>query len=206
MFKRICLMFLVLTVALCGIDCGPPPVMPFHYVHRVGAVYPVKTIPIYIDNTFGEQDKLMIEDAVSQWNFALNGYIKLYVKDDHFDMNVEVLNEVVNKGNGWLFLRINHDSTFVHDEKGFTTLAFVNEVGGNRCYFIRDRLNSEMMTGVALHEMGHLLGAQHDNVYLMRPHYDWAGYRCVDQEALKRVADYQNLPMDHLNYCEYGNH
>jgi len=26
----------------------------------------------------------------------------------------------------------------------------------------------------------------------------------VDYEALKRVADYQHLPMSNLNYCIYG--
>lgn len=205
MFKRFCLFVMVIILSLVGVDCGPPPVRPFAYTHHGHAAYaPIKIIPIWIDKEFSEGDKLAIDDAINQWNFALNNYIVLRVVNDNFDMEPSVINRVMLKGEGWLILKINSGSEFVHDEGCMLTLAFVNEIGGNRAYFIRDRLGSDQMIGVAMHEIGHLLGAKHDHAHLMRPVFNWATYRCVDEEAIKKVAAYQHLEFKYMNYCEYG--
>ncbi len=194
--------FLISTILIgCGIS-GP---LPYHYIKGVEATnVATKVVPIYIDTQFGEADKLAIDDAVNQWNYALNGYIKLEVASTHFDMEPDIISQVLIKGNGWLFLRIDSQNSIVHDPTEGKVLAFVNEIGGNRIYFVRDRFSNEAVKGIALHEIGHLLGAQHDNVYLMKPHYNWYDYRCVDQHTIEEVATYQHLDIKKLNYCVYG--
>lgn len=184
---------------------------PYHYVQVGGAsIVPLKEYHIWIDKTFGEADKLAMDDAIRQWNYALNGYVVLKVESMDFDMEPSIASKVL-LGGGWIVMKIDHFNPMVREvdrparpgEPQYYTLAWVNRIGGNRMWIIRDRMSNEAVEGVMLHELGHLLGAGHDQVYLMQPHYKWEDYRCVDYEAVKRVARYQHLPMDRLNYCLY---
>lgn len=198
---------LVLWMALACCTCLAHTPMPYHYVNvGAGPTVPLKVIPIWIDANFGQADQLAIDDAIMQWNYALNGFVRLEVRSTRFDMELNVL-ETVMKGGGWLILKIDSHSEFVHDDPlhRHFTLGFANAIGGNRVYLIRDRIQNEWVTGLMLHEMGHLLGAIHDGHDLMQPNYKWEDFRCIDSEALTQVANYQHIPAGRLNYCEYGN-
>ena len=200
---------ILMAMLACMFSCGHQ-VKQFHYINSGAATsIPIKTINVWIDKDFGEADQLAIDDAIMQWNYALNGYVVLKVVSTKFDMEPEIIRTVLN-GGGWLLLKIREPNPMIDDgptqngKPKFYTLAWANQIGGNRVYFIRNRIKGEWMTGIALHELGHLLGAEHDDVYLMQPHFNWEDYRCVDYEALKRVAAYQHLPLGRLNYCVYG--
>lgn len=200
-----------MLMLLASISCAGHTPMPFHYIQTFGySAIPLKVIPVWVDEQFGAADKVAIDNAISQWNYALNGYVRIQVISMHFDMEVDVLRRVM-AGDGWVILKIRSDNIMVDDgplrdgKPAYHTLAWVNDIGGNRMYVVRDRLYNDWMTGVALHEMGHLLGASHDDAYLMGPRFNWEDYRCIDYAALYRVAEYQHLPMGRLNYCQYGN-
>jgi len=201
---------LLLACWLCiffGASCLAHGPLPFKYIGNAPNAYqPLKVIPVYIDKSFGVQDQLAIDDAIMQWNFALNGYVVLKVVSTSFDMEPEVIRQCLN-GDCWMLMRIDSTSTFIPDDPKkpeSQTLAWANEVGGNRIYFVRDRIINEQMTGVALHEMGHLLGAQHDDVYLMTPQFHWQDARCVDYNAVMLVAKYWGIPLNAVKYCIYG--
>lgn len=194
-------------LALCGLvlgmSCAHGP-MPYHYVRSApDNVQALRVIPIWIDKNFGEADRISLEDAIDQWNYALNGYVQLRVVSWNFDMETSVVERVMH-GGGWMILKIDSNSTFTHDAPNHWTLAFANDIGGNRIYFIRDRIQNNWMTGLAMHEMAHLLGAKHDGQDLMQATFDWETFRCVDQATVSEVADYLHLPMSRLNYCVYG--
>lgn len=201
---------LVLAMAMYfAFGCFGHVISEFHYINsgRYSPI-PLKVISVHLDKNFGESDKIFIDDALKQWNYALNGYVKLEMVDTQFDLEPSVVSKCL-LGDCWMIMKVRSDNPMVAvqdaPQKGKTwTLAWVNEVGGNRMWLIRDRMSNEIVTGVTLHEMGHLLGAGHDNVYLMKPIFNWEEGRCVDYEALKRVAEYQHLPMASLNYCVYG--
>jgi hypothetical protein len=195
-------------VACFLVSCGQL-VLPFHYI-KSGEYSPValRVIHIWIDKEFYAADQLALDDAIRQWNFALNGYVKLEIVSTTFDMEPEIIQRA-NLERGWLIMKVHSGNSIIPDQsdKGqvkYYTLAWVNDIGGNHMWMVRDRLKNEWMTGVALHEIGHMLGALHDNVYLMQPHFNWEDYRCVDYATLKQVADYQHIPMGSLNYCQYG--
>ncbi len=190
------------------VSCGAHQPLPFHYVSNGGySAVPLKTYKIWVDKNFGYADRLAIDDAIKQWNYALNGHVVLAVETFEYDMGMDVLREVV-EGRGWVFLRIDSTAKYIPDsqngQKKYYTLAWVNKIGGSQMWVVRDRLKNEWVEGVIMHEIGHMLGADHDQVYLMQPIYNWEDYRCVDYAALKRVAEYQHIPMSNLNYCVYG--
>lgn len=197
----------VMFLVMVGLSCAARGPQPFHYTHTMGSVHnPVRVIPIWVDGTFGDMDKLAIDDSVNQWNYALNGYVRLEVKTYTFNMGQGDILDALRDG-GWLILKITSAHPKVLELDGPAsrrTLAWADSIGGYRIFVIRDRVPNDWMAGVMLHEMGHLLGAIHDNVYLMQPMFNWAEYRCVDYQALKLVAEYQHLDVENLNYCVYG--
>lgn len=205
--KRIWIWLSILLIG-CMVNAQP---IPFHYVQVGGyALVPIRDIPIYIDVGFGESDKVLIDDAIMQWNYALNGYIKLHVVDTHFDMDPGIL-ERCRQGNCWVILKIDSRNLSVHDidsviKRGtpeYHALAWVNDIGGYALNIIRDRMDPYQITGVVMHEMGHLLGAVHLGNRLMQPHFIWNVYRCVDIGSLHQVAKHEHLPFGRLNYCIY---
>lgn len=192
------------------IGCMRAPVKQFHYVSVPGySVAPLKVYKVWVDKTFSSEDRASILDAINQWNYSLNGYVLIVVESYDFDMEMDVIRTVM-RGGGWIVLKIESSSPLVGAKDGppvggkqYYTLAWVNKIGGYKMYMVRDRVCTECVTGVALHEIGHLLGSEHDDVLLMQPHYNWAEYRCVDYAAVKRVAAYQHLDVGRLNYCKY---
>lgn len=204
-------LLLALVILALGFGCLGHQPKPFYYVGNPGEtnVIPLKVYKIWIDKEFGAADQLAIDDAIKQWNFALNGYVKLEVMSTQFDMEPEILARVM-RGEGWVILKVNSTNSMVEgvdrkkDGTKSYTLGWANQIGGNRMYLIRDRLRNDWVMGVTLHEIGHLLGAEHDDIYLMAPHFHWEDARCVDYEAIKLVAAYQHIPLSRLNYCVYG--
>lgn len=174
----------------------------YSYTNKVTYVGPpVRTIPIWIDKNFGEADRLAIDDAIGSWNYALNGFVVLKVVDTEFDMEIPKIVEQV-QSNGWLIMKINSDNPMVPVLKdGYRTIGFCERVGGNHLYLVRDRLFNEDVFGVTMHEIGHLLGAEHKGDRLMYPHFTRARFQCVDQTTIEQVAAWQHIPLDRLNFC-----
>lgn len=203
--KKFYLLFLLISLIT---GCGAS-LKDSHYEYsRVsnGSRVIYRVIPVYIDKTFGEQDKLALDDAIRQWNYVLNRYIELRVMSTSFDMEIEVLREA-EAGRALLVMKVFSDNSQIPESKGFRTLAWVNTLGGRRMYFVRDRLGVEDVKPIALHELGHALGSDHEkdeegNVgKLMYPHYKRGSFLCVDYGAMEKVAAYQGLDKNKLNYC-----
>lgn len=173
----------------------------YHYTKNEHGVL-VKEIPIMVDRNFGSLDRESINAAIEQWNYALNGFIKLKVESWDFDMEVSSIVDTVRR-RGFLILKIDSKSHLVVDAKGQMILAFCDKVSGNYMYIIRDRLENDDVKYLALHELGHLLGVGHESKYLMAPIYQKINYQCIDYETMKVVAKRHDLLMDSLNYCLY---
>lgn len=150
-----------------------------------------KQITVWIDNDFDEKDLNEIKSALHQWSFALNGNIILSGK---------VIEKNLKNLNGWTILKINSGNGILKEMgKGESVMAFVDKVGGDKVYLIRDRI--EDVEGTVLHEIGHLLGVEHQQNGLMDKWYNKEEYKCVDYTTLQQVAQIYKLDIDGLRYC-----
>lgn len=205
---------LVFFLLLLLVGCNPT--VGNGYIRNPSNVGVYKVIPVYIDVTFGEGDKVAIDDAVNQWNYVLNGYMELKVVTHQFDMELNLIREAA-RNNGILIMKVYSNNPIVPTltsgmytlNSGAVPIAWVNERGGGKMYLIRDRLENTDVLPVSLHELGHALGAGHEELLdenvlrLMYPYYyKRYNYSCIDKNAMKKVAEYQNLPWKGLNYCE----
>lgn len=202
MLSRLVVVIVVFAAIGC-IGTLKPNYKQYSYTHKSiynGSV--VREIPIWIDKNFGDSDQISIDDAINQWNYALNGYIKLTVVDNKFDMEVSKIKEQ-ERLNGWLFMKVRHDDSIVPPDKPFSkTLAFCNKIDGNYMFLIRDRIDNKDVFSITLHEIGHLMGVGHTNNLLMSLNYN--DFQCVDYDTISMVAKRYILSVNDLNYCVLG--
>lgn len=167
---------------------------------------PRRVIPVVVDKTFSTDDQKAIDDSIAAWNYVLNGYLVMKVESWTFDMEIPVLKNIISR-HGLVILKVDHTSSLIPDKKNAPTLAWANEIGGTKVWVVRDRIGTEDMFPIMLHELGHILGAEHEEDkpefkgYLMYPHYSRGTYNCIDGKAMRKVAKFQMLLPDGLNYC-----
>lgn len=194
--KKLIYIFLLLCLV---VGCSSRQSLHY-YIHAPdGKVSEVRYYPIYVDKDFGAGDKLEMAAAVEQWNFALNGQVRLAVVDWEFNMSPISLKE-----NAWYILKVDSSCKFKPaDTSKERTLAWANKLGGNHVYIIRDRLGNGDIKGITMHEIGHLLGTDHVGEYLMFHYYNRARYNCIDYASAESVGKILKLDVKSLNYCVY---
>jgi len=176
-----------------------------HMGYNIGirGVTPIKIIPVYIDEEFCIKDRVEIVKAINEWNTSLNGYIELRVWD-----GVYLMNEVMDRarwGDVYVIIKVYSRMPIIAERdakiEGEVTIGLANKVGGNWLYLVRDRLGDDDIKYVTMHELGHLLGADHQSRYLMGSRYNKIEYKCIDQNTLDQVSSYWRLPLNNLSYC-----
>jgi hypothetical protein len=161
-----------------------------------------RILNLYVDHDFDPRERDRIVSALRQWNHVLNGMIRLEAKLLPQDVSVADLQRLKRSG-GWLVLRVDSRHRIAHSGEGRDALAVT--VGGSRggvVYVISDRLGGRDLSGVMMHEFGHVLGAGHGQHGLMAPVYSLDGARCIDYAAAGLVAQAQRLPLAGMNWCE----
>lgn len=199
----------MLVIWLC-LSCLGHRISEYKYINvGPGSSVVLREYKVWVDKGFGNADRLAIDDAIRQWNYTMNGYVKMTVISYDFDMEIEELRQIMNSG-GWIIMKIDSSNPMVDDGPTVNgkptsyTLAWVNGLHGTKMWIIRDRIvDSRWMTGIVLHEMGHMLGADHDEAYLMGKNFDWEKFRCVDYQTAIAAAKAQRIPLGVVNYCIY---
>lgn len=194
------------------IGCGSLPNYQGLYVYQNNerhSNFPIKHLNLVVDQDFSAGDKKSIGEAVGQWNYALNGKIKLEVQRLDFDFEVNQLLAAA-RDKSIIVIKVSKEDDVVKGCDKFTTvpgktfcLGFVEEIGGKYLYVVRDRIQDEDVLKVVLHELGHILGSDHTGSGLMNKSYSRIEYQCIDLETIKNVAKYNQLNVEDLNYCYF---
>ncbi len=206
--------FLVLgSLVLFG--CADTHLGIYHYTRVAPYAQMMPTYPVYVDKEFGEADQLAIAEALDQWNYVINGHAKFIIVSNTFDMEPDVLREVIG-GRAFAVLKITSSNPMVarvdeiveeNDHTGGRSysLGFTPTLGDHTIYLVRDRVrDNSMVKGLIMHEVGHALGVEHGGDGLMSPGYDALRYQCVDYYTAAAAAKAQGWQADTLNYCVLG--
>lgn len=150
-------------------------------------------IPAHIDSDFTEKDKSEIILAINEWNRALNGLIVINVIDVNFTMdNDKIINDYKNR---FIFLKVSKKNWDNTDKYGF-----VDKIGGNIIHIVDDNILPVFLYGITLHEIGHLLGAEHTDSGLMYKYFNIKN-TCIDFKTIKQVSEYYKIPLSKLKPC-----
>lgn len=206
--KKFMVFMFLMFLAACS---STTPMYQYTKVAKTKQYHWQRTIPVYVSHQFTEGDKVAIRDAVDAWNNVLNGHVSIQIKNEEFfanrDADIQTALALKEANEGWILLKMDHDNPALADEieDGDGVLAFVNRLGssGHLMFVLGDRIGSKDLKSILLHEMGHLLGAQHVSARsLMYPSYGiYANYRCIDKITVAQVSNYQHIPIEEMNYC-----
>ena len=160
-----------------------------------------RVVDLYVDRDFNEYERQNLLSAMRQWNYVLNGLLQFRARMLPDDPAPAMLSQIRRSG-GWVIARVDSRHPVAHSGEGKHALAVTTGNRGGFVYVISDRIGNRDLTGVIMHEFGHVLGAGHDGAGLMAPVYNSAMGRCIDRDAVALVARAQRLPMNYLNWCE----
>jgi hypothetical protein len=173
----------------------------YGYTSHPARVSVGRNLYMYVDRDFDPRDRDRIVSAIRQWNYVLNGFVRIHARLLPEDASSQTVGRIKQSG-AWVVVRVDSRHPIAHQGEGRHALAVT--VGNSRAgvvYVIGDRIGRRDLTGVVMHEFGHVLGAGHDAAGLMAPVYSAEGSRCIDRAAAAMVANAQRLPLSDLNWC-----
>lgn len=210
--KILALLFSLITIVGCSTTL-PQPMYSYRSVAPTEHYLEVKTVSLYIDKDFTPVERKAFDQAIKDWNYAMNGYVKIQIVSDKLDHDDKpALNALAKKliptGEGVFVMRLNHDHPLLADmeeDENVQKLAFVNNLGDSAHWFvvIADTIGTKNLHKILLHEFGHIMGSEHILVpSLMYPGYGPKQFDCIDRFTMAMVAEHRDLQLSHLNYCK----
>jgi hypothetical protein len=173
----------------------------WRYTTRPSPVSTGRVVELYVDRDFNDYEREKMLSAMRQWNYVLNGFVQFRARVLRDEPTPMMLAQIRRSG-GWVLARVDSRHPVAHQGEGRQALAVTTGNRGGMVYVISDRIGNRDLTGVIMHEFGHVLGAGHDGYGLMAPVYSAAMGRCIDRDAVALVAQAQRLPVNQLNWCE----
>lgn len=194
------LALLLAAILLSTIPASATTMGGWHYTDRAAPATSGRTIDLYVDRDFDDYERGRIVAAMRQWNYVLNGFVQFHARTLPDNPTRGMLAQIKRSG-GWVVARVDSRHPMARQGEGMNALAVTAGGNGGFVYVISDRIGQRDLTGVIMHEFGHVLGAGHGGSGLMAPVYNSAMGRCIDREAVALVASVQRLPPDRLNWC-----
>lgn len=194
------LALLLAAILLSVIPANAATMGGWRYTDRAAPATAGRSIELYVDRDFDDYERGRIVAAMRQWNYVLNGFVRFHARTLPDNPTRGMLAQIKRSG-GWIVARVDSRHPMARQGEGVNALAVTAGGNGGFVYVISDRIGQRDLTGVIMHEFGHVLGAGHGGSGLMAPVYNPAMGRCIDREAVALVASVHRLPLDRLNWC-----
>lgn len=182
---------------LSGKSDGPRSPVLAHTRQPVIAAH-AEIVPLRIDPRFSLHDRTRILQAIGEWNLVLNGFVR-------FDIVPPPTNgaRATPIARSWLVVA-SPGFEVPRGPNGQVLAITLGQPGsGGMVVVYVDRLAGRDLVGVMRHELGHVLGLDHDpRGGLMATHYSPHDQQCVDRAAAEAIARLRKLALDQLNWCE----
>lgn len=206
--KRFFILSLTCIFMLTGCPLGPER---YHYRQHgdLATITPSTICYIYVDSTFSDVDRKIIEGVVSEWNGVMNGYVKVKIAPVSVDSGdssqlLAAYKKVTREHRGFLLLNLKVSDEINEGYIDGGTLAYVNAIGNgaNLIVILRERVVGHNLHKILLHEFGHVFGARHSvRGSLMYSYYGRDQVNCVDRATALQIANYYGFDVDKMNYC-----
>lgn len=177
-------------------------VSPHYTTHPSTAQIPLRVVPLALDIRFPLDQRQELHKAIDEWNVALNSEMRLDIYTDAFDMADDEIKFIYDHQGAMLLSVPKSASPVKHLRDDLRAAAYGIGIDCNTIYFIQEKITAARMHNVALHELGHLLGAEHTHSGLMLLQDDPVQHQCIDFSAIEQVATYNHLNLQALNWCE----
>ncbi len=200
----VCLVAIVSLIA-CS-SAHSPPGGGLYTEHAAPKGNVPEVVPVYIDKRFSDSHRSAIHESFSQWNIALNGYESFRIASDTFDMEPNIIQDIIASGQGLLVLR-RSTSDPVMEELPEGVLGWVMMTQGEEAHvlnLVEDAVGNRDITSICSHEIGHTLRLPHLPVKgtLMYPSYR-NGSPCIDRFTVQTLATIRGFDWKLLNWCGY---
>lgn len=141
---------------------------------------------------FDETDTESIHVAVTNWNEAFHGHVVIDFEHRGYTADDAVASQ---RHRGIIISKVDSTCPYIPTSPA-GTLAWVDSIGGDKVWVIRDRIDTRDLTTIVMHEFGHVFGALDD----MEPEskrlmaMQWSDKpACIDAQTAKEVETYLDL-------------
>lgn len=198
---RIILISLLLVNCSSGVTIDNPNLMEASQFETIKNIQ----YKVWIDETFTYVQRKEIIKAINHWNFVLNGQItfsiegfveiknnlktnKEFIVPDYWIINVDNSNRYIQE----------LDEKFEKAGKQLSTIGFANNIGGDKIYLNTERLDQDQIKTVCEHELGHILGLEHQKTGLMSAKI--TKFPCIDSGIMMNIAKNFELNPKYLKW------
>ena len=140
---------------------------------------PAHTFNVCFMSDFGDQTP-DITNAINMWDRSLHEWAAINVSDHNCQIELNIVEP--------------------QDSEAKNALAYCDMLGGMQINFVRGRFENNSQD-IALHEMGHIFGAQHVPGTLMDARYRHVNAVCPDSTTVAQIAAYHHINLEMLSWC-----